>query len=388
MMLGIEDILCELASEETTGHGFPPGFRFHPTDEELITFYLASKVFHVSFCPVDIAEVDLNKCEPWDLPDVAKMGNREWYFYSLRDRKYPTGLRTNRATSTGYWKATGKDKEIHNAATGALIGMKKTLVFYLGRAPRGQKTKWVMHEYRLHGDFSLRAAAKEEWVICRICHKPGEKKNMILNEIGPQAEPDLAQMTSFMAINESFLPQLIDSQLMSDTFLQNQASIFPADYASNEDNHRTPHVYHNIPLQSKLGPIIGYNLQPESYYSASDTGVNPSTSLSSMLIKSLISGEDKNHNLKLAKSFAFAPDQQVKTESNYPYLLPGADDLDWFHEFQKASSQYNNHNPLFADANGGESCSSYVPQMSTSMDLSGRGCLQMVVDPQVQNPNW
>ncbi|OWM81160.1 hypothetical protein CDL15_Pgr007191 [Punica granatum] len=156
--------------------GLPPGFRFHPTDEELITFYLASKVFNGSFCGIQIAEVDLNRCEPWELPDGAKMGEREWYFFSLRDRKYPTGLRTNRATGAGYWKATGKDREVHSASSGALLGMKKTLVFYRGRAPRGEKTKWVMHEYRLEGEFSCRHTGKEEWVICRIFHKTMDKK--------------------------------------------------------------------------------------------------------------------------------------------------------------------------------------------------------------------
>jgi hypothetical protein len=135
----------------------PPGFRFHPTDEELISYYLLRKVLDHGFSGARaIAEIDLNKCEPWELQDKAcrATAEKEWYFYSLRDRKYPTGLRTNRATGAGYWKATGKDREIRSTRSGALVGMKKTLVFYRGRAPKGQKTQWVMHEFRLEGTFA------------------------------------------------------------------------------------------------------------------------------------------------------------------------------------------------------------------------------------------
>lgn len=183
----------------------PPGFRFHPTDEELITHYLSQKVLNSCFCAIAIGEVDLNKCEPWDLPWKAKMGEKEWYFFCVRDRKYPTGLRTNRATEAGYWKATGKDKEIFKAKT--LVGMKKTLVFYRGRAPKGEKTNWVMHEYRLEGKYSiynLPKTAKNEWVICRVFQKsPGGKKTHIsgfsrLSSYGNDLPP-------------SVLPPLMDS---------------------------------------------------------------------------------------------------------------------------------------------------------------------------------
>ncbi|XP_057479448.1 NAC domain-containing protein 79-like [Actinidia eriantha] len=186
----------------------PPGFRFHPTDEELITHYLNHKVSDFGFAARAIADVDLNKCEPWDLPAKASMGEKEWYFFSLKDRKYPTGLRTNRATEAGYWKTTGKDKEIFRG--GLLVGMKKTLVFYKGRAPKGEKTNWVMHEYRLETKLSFKPT-KEEWVVCRVFQKiasalkklqetqssqpsldsPGDNYNTLASEFGDIELPNL-----------------------------------------------------------------------------------------------------------------------------------------------------------------------------------------------------
>ena len=78
---------------------------------------------------------------------LLKNGDLNWYFFCPRGKKYSTGGRLNRATEAGYWKTTGKDRAIeHN---NRVVGMIKTLVFHTGRAPKGDRTDWVMHEFRL-----------------------------------------------------------------------------------------------------------------------------------------------------------------------------------------------------------------------------------------------
>lgn len=81
--------------------------------------------------------------------EKALFGGEEWYFFTPRERKYPNGLRPNRMAASGYWKATGTDKPIFSSYGAKIIGVKKALVFYKGRPPRGVKTDWIMDEYRL-----------------------------------------------------------------------------------------------------------------------------------------------------------------------------------------------------------------------------------------------
>ncbi|KAI3462228.1 hypothetical protein Pfo_018891 [Paulownia fortunei] len=150
----------------------PPGFRFHPTDEELVAYYLKRKINGRKIDLEIIPEVDLYKCEPWDLPGKSLLPSKdlEWYFFSPRDRKYPNGSRTNRATKAGYWKATGKDRKVNSQMRA--VGMKKTLVYYRGRAPHGARTDWVMHEYRLdERECETPTGLQDAYALCRVFKK-------------------------------------------------------------------------------------------------------------------------------------------------------------------------------------------------------------------------
>ncbi|KAL8205666.1 hypothetical protein R6Q57_009217 [Mikania cordata] len=158
-----------------------PGFRFHPLDEELVGFYLTRKVQKKPISLQLIKEIDIYKYDPWDLPKGNDSGEKEWYFFCKRGRKYRNSIRPNRVTGSGFWKATGIDRPIYSDHD-LCIGLKKSLVYYRGSAGKGTKTEWMMHEFRLPPDHNNKnksntQEAAEVWTLCRILKRsPSYKK--------------------------------------------------------------------------------------------------------------------------------------------------------------------------------------------------------------------
>lgn len=172
----------------------PPGFRFQPTDEEIVFQYLKSKVFSLPLPASIIPELHFSKFDPWDLPGDPE---EERYFFTKKEVKYRSRKRTNRATSSGYWKATGSDKHIHPPPRQNLgmpiKGLRKTFVFYRGKSPNGCRTDWFMHEYSLllnvmpsndhmtnsflHNQSLEGIPRMEDWVICCVFLKQRKDKD-------------------------------------------------------------------------------------------------------------------------------------------------------------------------------------------------------------------
>ncbi|XP_076908487.1 NAC transcription factor 32-like [Bidens hawaiensis] len=225
------------------GLELPPGFRFHPTDDELVTHYLCRRCASQPISVPIIKEIDLYKFDPWQLPDMALYGEKEWYFFSPRERKYPNGSRPNRAAGTGYWKATGADKPIGKPKA---VGIKKALVFYAGKAPRGVKTNWIMHEYRLAN--VDRSASKrnnnlrlDDWVLCRIYNKKGtlEKhyvtdNNNQSSEMDIETKPKISHYTPGPAV----APQLsVPHHVMNDVFHFETSESVPTLHTDSSPEH-------------------------------------------------------------------------------------------------------------------------------------------------------
>ncbi|KAG6629636.1 hypothetical protein I3843_14G099100 [Carya illinoinensis] len=129
-----------------------PGFRFYPTEEELVSFYLHKKLegtrpdVHRVIPVVPVYDV-----EPWNLPKLAgelcQGDTEQWFFFTPRQEREAKGGRPCRTTVSGYWKATGSPGYVYSSDN-RVIGVKKSMVFYKGKAPTGRKTKWKMNEYR------------------------------------------------------------------------------------------------------------------------------------------------------------------------------------------------------------------------------------------------
>ncbi|KAF8395415.1 hypothetical protein HHK36_019361 [Tetracentron sinense] len=79
--------------------------------------------------------------------DLCRGDPEQWFFFTPLQKREARGGRPNRTTASGYWKATGSPGYVYSSGN-RVIGTKKTMVFYKGKAPSGRKTKWKMNEYR------------------------------------------------------------------------------------------------------------------------------------------------------------------------------------------------------------------------------------------------
>ncbi|CAL5095199.1 unnamed protein product [Urochloa decumbens] len=172
----------------------PPGFRFYPTEEELVCFYLRNKLDGVRRGDIErvIPVADVCALDPWHLKDAHRgefAGDAEpWFYFCPRQEREARGGRPSRTTPSGYWKAAGTPGLVY-AADGRPIGTKKTMVFYRGRAPAGAKTEWKLNEYKAleeEDEYAAAAAAhagvpgpslnlqtRGEFTLCRLYTKSG-----------------------------------------------------------------------------------------------------------------------------------------------------------------------------------------------------------------------
>ncbi|KAG5000453.1 hypothetical protein AAZX31_08G167700 [Glycine max] len=256
-----------------------PGFRFHPTDEELVSFYLRRKLHKKPISIELIKQIDIYKYDPWDLPKTSATGEeKEGYFFCRRGRKYRNSIRPNRVTGSGFWKATGIDKPVysHGGEGNDCIGLKKTLVYYRGSAGKGIKTDWMMHEFRLPSNkdntTNLPSSKNyvdvpqeaEIWTLCRIF-----KRNVSQRK----HTPDLKQLSAKRhSIHDK-------NSRMSNVEFNNTNQESYINFGGHYQNEQKPVInytnsdqrnqYHVMTHQLFAAPVAQHHQQPQQLTSPS-----------------------------------------------------------------------------------------------------------------------
>ncbi|KAJ4723349.1 putative NAC domain-containing protein [Melia azedarach] len=217
----------------------PTGFRFNPTDEELIEL-LDRKVSgqDMHFYGHFILQTDVYSLDPdhfqWN-QNLALSNNERFYYYMKEND-------SREVLDYGWWRATSHVKKIYvNYNNQILVGFKKPLTFHRfrdyqdveTRRKNAIKTNWIMHEYRLE-------SYSTEWRLCRIKYKgkPRVQEEVVEINIGNASIPTLAEQQqppqSFQTISKA------------------NFSHFPGGESQNnqQDSHEVNNISENEPSKS------------------------------------------------------------------------------------------------------------------------------------------
>ncbi|CAJ1972706.1 unnamed protein product [Sphenostylis stenocarpa] len=169
--------------EDQARDALPPGYRFYPSEEVLLRYYLTKKNENREggFKGSDlIKELDLYDHDPFELPEVACFpygyGGRKkhWFCYTVKETK-----RGSRKVKSGFWLRKGRIRDIRdNGGIGnAVLGTRSRFVFYVGNSLKNAtKTDWILYEYALVDQILA------SFVLCRVVNKPHHKNSP--SEIG------------------------------------------------------------------------------------------------------------------------------------------------------------------------------------------------------------
>ncbi|KAK4268978.1 hypothetical protein QN277_022194 [Acacia crassicarpa] len=231
------------------------GFGFRPTDVELVKHYLNKKLSGQDPVLQIIPVIELCKHEPGDIPglpelSIIKSDDPQWFFFSPPDYKYKKNSNSklsNRSTNSGFWKPTGKDRDIK--VQGVKIGTKKTLVFFVRRGL--VSTNWVIHEYHAFPE------DQRAFVLCKLMKKhkkakgrTGEKgdPNNFMPSDDYESVPSEGRIPDANVCPENNLDEMLQTQQSADEYEmrllvlspnvneQELSSLFPPGFNSHTRN--------------------------------------------------------------------------------------------------------------------------------------------------------
>ncbi|KAK9669872.1 hypothetical protein RND81_13G160200 [Saponaria officinalis] len=156
----------------------PIGFRFRPTDEELLVHYLKRRVMSLPLPASVIPSIHIFNFDPFSLSGDLK---EKRYYFCKRQGEFGNKFTKVIPTSSGFWKFSSKCKHILSSGDkNDVVGTRKTWRFYqVSSQPHRHcsKTRWLMHEFQLADSTQNETHDAGNWVVCRIFQRKMKHKN-------------------------------------------------------------------------------------------------------------------------------------------------------------------------------------------------------------------
>ncbi|KAJ6710218.1 FACTOR putative-RELATED [Salix koriyanagi] len=250
-----------------------------------------------------IGEADLYRRDPWELPDSAKIksDDRVWYYFCRLDCKYSNSKRANRETKNGYWKLTGKVRNIKARRTDEVIGTKKTLVFQY-RSPDSKKvvgTSWVIHEF--HAKTST--PDQRVLVLCKLKYKADDSAANLPNDEGERIRVMVSNLENNAVQNNN---QEVHAQQLQ-SLIESQEAGFDFPFAVPSQNH----------VQNNNQEVHAQQLQ--SLIDSQEAGFNfPFALQSQSRVQNCLS--DEEDTIGFADSLLIVPDERGDENLAHPLL--------------------------------------------------------------------
>ncbi|CAI0396834.1 unnamed protein product [Linum tenue] len=234
------------------GVKLPIGYRFRPTEEELIVHYLKRKVFGLPLPASVIPELDVFHSHPSTLPGNSR---EKRYFFCKReasggdDNGEKNGI-VDSSCGRGYWKHTGKDRHMILSAPSPsfncqLVGMRRSLVFRRHKkASANQNNQWVVHEFSLLGlatiPFTNQVTKVKlgDWVLCTVFERKKKRRPTTTNNKSQNLQ-GVNTSNSFPVPNQPEVEETItgpnDNDSSMDFRMEELSDAGPIDLQEEED---------------------------------------------------------------------------------------------------------------------------------------------------------
>ncbi|KAJ4706779.1 putative NAC domain-containing protein [Melia azedarach] len=151
----------------------PVGFKFQPSDEQLVGYYLFNKISGNPIPYIDqiIRDIDLyDTKEPWEIWEsfggLTLEGDEDLYFFTQLKKKGVNGSRIDRKVGSGAWQGEDSANDVRSRKYNRVIGSKKRFRYENNKHSK-QHGCWIMHEYSLDSCLFPRNH-HNQYVLCRI----------------------------------------------------------------------------------------------------------------------------------------------------------------------------------------------------------------------------